>query len=213
MNLPPDIHQIFLNVLLGGMTIRAFEQWVYADQRLENLLTDEDYLDLIAYGYQSGDAQYGLYNLLSKHIDKAAFETRRIHQMLTKAKRGDRELPEILLTFYELYRKGYSFLADLGIDYGLRIAAPDVNNYKDDWADLSPQEQHTILSSFYPGLDIELDKVIAWIDAGKIALTGIKDEEGYLAFIDHRTNADMGLPDLPGLTPNAAQRKPWWKRG
>lgn len=74
MNLPADIKKIFFETLYGDKNVLEFEDWLYADKRLESLLTADDYLDLISYGYKGDRVKYGLYKLLEKHIDKGEYE-------------------------------------------------------------------------------------------------------------------------------------------
>ncbi|MBL7704219.1 MAG: hypothetical protein JNM21_01615 [Taibaiella sp.] len=185
MPLPSDIKQVFINTLNEDMSVPEFEQWLYAEKRLESLLDKYDYLDLIAYPYKS-DTQNGLFKLLEKHIDKGEQEMMRMDQLLTKALDRDKSLPGILSSFYNMYCKGYYFLEELGLNYGLRINVPEVNSNYDTWQSLTTDEQNTLLASFYPELETELIKVISWLDNGKIILTGIRNEYDRLDFIDNR---------------------------
>lgn len=186
MSLPPDIKQVFFNTLNGEMSIPAFEQWLYAEKGLEQLLSPDDYLDLIAHPYKSANAKYGLFQLLEQHISKGEQETMLLDQQLTKALNRDKVLPELLATFYDKYCKGYYFLQELGINYGLRINVPEVNSNGETWSELMKEEQNALLESFYPELETELIKVITWLDSGKIILTGIRDEDDRFEYIDHR---------------------------
>lgn len=186
MFLPPDIKQVFFNTLNEEMSIPAFEQWLYAEKGLEQILGPDDYLDLIAHPYKSANAKYGLYQLLEQYISKGEQETMLLDQQLTKALNRDKSLPELLTTFYDKYCKGYYFLQELGINYGLRINVPEGNSNKETWSDLMKEEQNTLIESFYPELEIALIKVISWLDSGKIILTGIRDENDRFDFIDNR---------------------------
>ncbi|WP_250633075.1 hypothetical protein [Rhodoflexus caldus] len=148
-----------------------FEEWLYADKRLETILHPDDYLELISYGYKSDTAKKWLHPLLSKHIDKGEFERRRVRKLLTKALNKDEELPQLLMTFYDLYCKGYNFFDNLGLGYGLRVEVPGIN-YQETWDDLTETEQTNLINSFYPDLDTEIKKVISWLDTEKIRLFG-----------------------------------------
>ena len=191
MTLPNDIQEIFFETLNGDKNLIDFEQWLYADKRLESLLSSEDYLELISYGYQTETAIKWLYKLLDKHIDRGEFEKRRLLKLLTKVQNKKNELPDILRTFYDLYCKGYYFLDNLGFGYGLTIKVPRAENISaDSWDELSSEQQRSILSSFYPGIVNEAQKVIGWLIEGKIVLTGLKDEDNHFTFIDNRTVKD-----------------------
>jgi len=211
MTLPADIEQIFFDTLSGDKTVLEFEQWLYADKRLETIINSDDYLDLISYGYKADNAKYGLFRLLEKHIDKGELETRRVRKLLTNALHRSKELPEILMTFYDLYCKGYNFFDNLGLGYGLRVEVPGINNYEETWNDLNEEEQNTLLNSFYPDLETEINKVISWLDTGKVILTGIKDEYNHFEYIDNRTESEKQLTGYKVATIDSNAQKPWWK--
>ena len=211
MTLPADIQEIFFDTLSGDKTVLEFEQWLYADKRLEVVLQPDDYLELISFGYKSDTAKKWLPRLLEKHIDKGELETRRIRKLLTKALNRNKELPEILMTFYDLYCKGYNFLDNLGLGYGLRVEVPGINNYVETWSDLNEAEQNALLNSFYPDLESEINKVISWLDTGKVILTGIKDEYNHFEYIDNRTELEKQPTGYKVATIDSNTQKPWWK--
>jgi hypothetical protein len=190
MRLPTDIQEIFFDTLSGDKTVLEFEEWLYADRRLEAILHSGDYLELISFGYKSDTARKLLPGLLEKHVEKGEIEKRRILKLLTKALNKDKELPEILMTFYDLCWKGYDFFDNLGLGYGLRVKVPRINNYEETWEDLNEEEQTNLLKSFYPDLETEINKVISWLDTGKVILTGIKDEYNHFEYIDNRTQLE-----------------------
>ena len=212
MTLPADIKQTFFDTLTGDKSVLEFEQWLYADKRLENILNADDYLDLISYGYKADNAKYGLFRLLEKHIDKGELETKRVRELLTKALNKDKDLPQILMTFYDLYCKGYNFFDNLGLGYGLAIEVPRVNNTSaDTWDELNEQQQKDLLDSFYPDLDTEIKKVISWLDTEKVILTGIKDEYNHFEYIDNRTEIEKLPTGYQVATVDNKSHKPWWK--
>jgi hypothetical protein len=210
MTLPADIQNIFLDTLSGDKTILEFEQWLYADKQLQTFINSDDYLDLISFGYKSDNAKYSLFRLLEKHIDIGELETRRIYRLLTKALNRDKELPEILMTFYDLYCKGYNFFDNLGLGYGLAIEVPRVEyTTADAWDELTIEQQRNLLDSFYPDLETEIKKVISWLDNGKVILTGVKDKYNHFEYIDKRTEIDKQPTGYKVATID--NQKPWWK--
>ncbi len=64
----------------------------------------------------------------------------------------------------------YYFLDNLGLDYGLSLI--------DYSPRLVPQAKDELLDDWYPEIVQEVDKVLAWLDTGKIMLTGEEDEVG-----------------------------------
>jgi hypothetical protein len=62
----------------------------------------------------------------------------------------------------------------LGLGYGLAVEVP--YSQADNRDDLSAEQQQELVASFYPRLDVELTKVIDWLNSGKIILTGNKEQ-------------------------------------
>ena len=114
------------------------------------------------------------------------------------------------MAFYDLYCKGYNFFDNLGLGYGLAIEVPRVENTTaDTWNELTNEQQHNLLDSFYPYLETEIKKVIYWLDNSKVILTGIKDQYNHFEYIDNRTEIEK-QPTGYNLAAIEKQ-KPWWK--
>lgn len=188
MMLPADIQQLFFDTLHGDKNVLDFEQWLYSDKQLETILHPDDYLELISYGYKSNAAKYGLEKIIEKFIDKGEYEKWRLLKLLTKALQRDKELPQILMTFYDLYCKGYFFFDNLGLGYGLAVEVP--YSEADYWHELTNEQQQNVLASFYPQLDIEIEKVIKWLDNNTVIPTGQRDEYNHFVYIDNRTEQE-----------------------
>ena len=191
MTLPADIQNIFFDTLSGDKTIAEFEQWLYTDKKLESILNSDDYLGLISLSYKSEIVKYELKSFLEKYIDKGEFEKRRILKLLKSSLIRDKQLPETLMTFYDLYCKGYNFFDNLGLGYGLAVETARIENTNvETWYQLNPTEQNKLLDSFYPDLETEIKKVISWIESEKVILTGFTDEYNHFEYIDNRTEIE-----------------------
>ena len=189
MILPSDIKHLFFETLNGDKDVLEFENWLNTDQRLENILSPEDYLELISLSYTTQAAAYELRNLLERLVDKSEYEKWRLQNLLTKALQGSEKLPQILMSFYNLYCRGYSFLDNLGLGYGLAVEAPYPQ--ADHWDNLTASQQQKLLASFYPKLNVEIKKVLDWLDTGKIILTGNKEPYNYyFDYADNRTDEE-----------------------
>lgn len=175
--LPEHLKQRFYRTITGEISIEEFEHWLYADKELENYMNFDDHLDLISLNFRKSGAKYELWNLLKKHIDLGEFETHKILRLLYEAKEKGEELPLILMEFYDLYYKGYSFLKDLGLGIGLAIECPPLNNFSaDSWDELPGKQQQKLLEILSPELEIGVERVIDWLESKKIILTGEQDE-------------------------------------
>jgi hypothetical protein len=205
MELPVDIKEIFFETMYGSKTVLDFEQWLYSNKSLEAILTHQDYLDLISYGYKGDRVKYGLYKLLVKHIDLAEYEKWKLVNQLRKALNRDKDLPYLLITFYNLYCKGYHFLDNIGLGYGLVVEVPSNAN---SWDELSSEQQESLLDSFYPDIEFEIKKVIEWLETGKVVLIGKHDDFSQYEYIDNRTQSEK-YPTAYQL--NTVKPKSWWK--
>ena len=186
--LPKHITERFYKILKGDISVDAFEQWLYADKELEKYLPPEDYLDLISLSFKKSGARHELWKLLRKHIDLGAFETYKMLDLLREAQQNTARLPYILIEFYNLYCKGYRFLQNLGIDYGLSVEVPLIKNTTaETWEELTTNQQKKLINSFSPDLEEEIDRIINWIEIKKIILTGEQDDLGHYDYEDKRT--------------------------
>ncbi|MEZ0611675.1 hypothetical protein ACAW74_24405 [Fibrella sp. WM1] len=191
--LPQHIAEKFYRTIKGDITIEDFEQWLYADKEIERLLSPDDYLELIALNFKKSGAKYELWNLLKKQIDLGEYETYKLVELLTEAKKNTDRLPYILMEFYGLYCRGYGFLQELGLNYGLSVEAPTIpNSTADTWEELTIEQQQELLNSFWPELEKEVDRVVDWLVSDKIILTGEKDYIGDYIYNDLRTQKERG---------------------
>ena len=202
---PSTKNKIF-DLIGGEITITEFEQWVYNSSELENELSEDDHLELISFNYKKNGAKYELINLLERFVNLGEYETQKIRGMLSEALERNEHLPKILSEFYDLYCRGYGFLSDIGLGFGLSIECPP-HNYDSTWEQLSKEEQDKILSSFYPELDERLTEAIHWLDSGKVILTGERElgNEYYYDYTDNRTSEERQSKVFKEV------KKQWWQ--
>lgn len=192
------------DLISGDCPMTEFEQWVYHSKELEQELSEADHLALISFNFQRKGAKYELVRLIKQFIDLGEYETQRIRKKLIGALNKEENLPELLLEFYNLHYRGYGFLEDLSMKFGLTINVPPIGNHDRAWEQLSAAEQDDIIEGFYPELDIHLKEVIDWIDTGQIVLTGETEDDYFLDYIDHRK------PKERRILLEKVKRK-WWQ--
>lgn len=208
-------------MIKGDISLDDFEKWAYEFNHLESILGPDDYLDIISLDYKKSGAKYELYNILKRLIDLGEFETYKMLELLNEAKLKNERLPLILTEFYNLYCKGYDFLQDLGLGFGLMIEVPPPKYSKDNWDNLKGDEKKDLLSSFSPEIDEAIQKVIDWLMNKRIILTGEQDEIGHYNYQDFRTEEErrlllwtpvtdrLQLKTKPNWTEN--KKRPWWR--
>lgn len=167
--------------------IKDFEQWVYAEKGLEDRLSSEDYLELISLDYRSPATLYEAEKILKRYIDHGKYYEWRLRRVLQKIIERPRDVHIYIEQCYDMYCDGYNFLDNLGLGYGLAIAVPPNDYTADSWDKLQPNEQKIIIGSFYPEVSREAKKVLHWIDAKKIILTGYAGSHQGILYQDNRT--------------------------
>nr|GFC10172.1 hypothetical protein [Tanacetum cinerariifolium] len=188
-----SLKKLFYRVITGEIPLLDFEQWLYASPDVEPHLSADDYLALLTLNYRKSGARYELVKLLEQQLDLGEFETHKLLKLLQEACLKTPRLPFILMEFYDMYCRGYYFLQDLGLGYGLAVASPWVENTTaDTWEELTSDQQAELLASFSPGLKHELDRVQRWLITGQITLTGEYDELGHHTYCDLRPSTNCG---------------------
>ena len=182
--IPNDIEEIFFKMLNDDIGILVFEQWLYENKQLEHVLNDEDYLELISFGYKQKAAKYELRKLLQRVINGPKYEKWRLLEMLAAVLKKDKKMPLILMDFYDLYCHGYTFLYKLGMEYGLNVIVPSMGSAYT-WEELPLKDQEKLLQSFFPEIENEVVKVIDLLNHGQVVPMG-KIDELYYTFVDNR---------------------------
>jgi hypothetical protein len=211
-DLPEEIKIQFYKFLNGEEPIQAFEQWVYATRTLEELLDGESYFALISLDFSKSGSCHELIKLLEQTIDAGEYETWKLKRLLNQFLSQEGNLPTMLGEFYELYCNGFYFLDTLGFGCGLTLVVPPNHYSSDTWDELTSEEKESLLGSVLPGALEEAEKVLNWLDQGKIVITKEQDGMGRYLYLDRRTEAEQN-PNLLGMrewsdTPSS---KPWWK--
>ncbi len=188
MTLPYEIKEKFYKVINDEIALDNFEQWVYSNDELEKYLGSKDYMDLLSLSFKESSDKYELWKLLKNHIEPGEFETYKMLKLLKEAQQKTDRLPYILMDFYNLYCKGYGFLQDLGLGFGLAVAAPCVNgSTAETWDELTVEQQKELLDSFSPKLEECIEQIICWLETKQIILTGKQNEMGQYGYEDFRT--------------------------
>lgn len=188
--LPTYIKQVFFDMMSARMDIQEFEQWVYTNEELEQILSEDNYLKLISLNYKRSAAKYELFNLLQGFTNVSEYETLKLTRLLNEAKIRDINLPATLERFYDLYCDGYYFLRDLGLGLGLTMCVLPAPFKVEHWSQLEESELKDLINSIPLTLDSDIDKVLKWLEEGKIVLTGKQDQYNHFEFIDNRSDAE-----------------------
>ncbi len=187
--------------------INEFEQWVYSEKSLEDLLNSEEYLSLISLSYKQPSSLYEAEKILKRYIDVGKYYDWYLRRVLQKIIEHQNDVHKYIEQCYDMYCDGYSFLDNLGLGYGLAITVPPFNYNAGTWDKLELSEQKKLVEGFYPDVVNEVEKVIRWLDTKKIILTGHDGTYQGIQYSDSREPEEKEPTGYKVTTPT----KKWWK--
>lgn len=174
-------------LILKDIEQGEFERWVYSEKKLVELLTSDEYLELISLNYKTPSSLYEAGKLLRSYINLGKCYEWYLKGILQKIADHHCDAHQYIEQLYDLYCDGYYFLDNLGLGYGLAITVPHHKYKVERWCELNSQQQSTLIDEFYPAVADEARKVIFWLESGKITLTGHSGEYQGIKYEDHRT--------------------------
>ena len=179
--LPPHLAEMFYQLFDKKLSFNEFADKLYAtESEIELYMNPEDYLELISFNFRKSYAMHDLYKLMVKYINIGEQEKRRLLSYLYDVREKTPTTADSLEILYSQYCKGYYFLQEIAIGYGLCVI---VAHDKGSWDNLAAQEQ--LLGGFYPSLTTEADLVISMLENGVVVLSGEKGEDGCYVYSDN----------------------------
>jgi hypothetical protein len=205
--LPKKIKFRFYSMLVEKQSIIAFEKWVYESKELEETIDEDSHLDFISLNYNSSGAYYELKKLIENQIDKVDFSKWKFITELNKVRERKGNYHLCIMSFYDLYCKGYGFMDKLAFNYGLTLVCPYSIYGVESYEELNQKERDNIVENFYPKIIIEIDKVLNWLNNNEIILQETTNEFGLLEYVDLRIEDAITYP----ITKEKENKKKWWK--
>jgi hypothetical protein len=123
-NLPPEVHQIFVQVSAREIPLLDFEQWLYGKKELEEILPGKTYLNLLELNYQDQSTFFELAKLLKDFVDPGSVEAYELRKVIERLEAEGEDFPQALQECYVLYADGCNFLEVLGLKWGLLLRVP-----------------------------------------------------------------------------------------
>jgi hypothetical protein len=199
----------FYLVVAKKMSVADFEQWVYTTPELETILSEDNYIRLISFNYNSRWAFYELQKLLVPYVDRGEMRKRELLELLhTLADGGSPDdVLDALMDTFNLFYKGYSFFDELA-HYGL--AAEDDFGFdpEEKWLRMTDRQKQKYLSKFYPQVQKLAQQLIQQLESGQIQLhtQGLDDEITYT-----ETSVIATAEEPESLKTEASSAKQWWQ--
>jgi hypothetical protein len=105
----------FYKIHQNELTINDFEDWLYNEPVIEDVMGKDVYFDLINLNYRDKFISNELEKVIYKHIPFSYFECHRLKENLKSVIYGEGDLVELLNIVYADYCHGYNFLRFLGL--------------------------------------------------------------------------------------------------
>ncbi|CAM4188501.1 hypothetical protein [Pseudoalteromonas byunsanensis] len=182
----------FYKLVSKEIELSDFENWVYTETTLEQTLNSDDYLEIISINYKTPSGLYEAQKVLSKYFSMGKYYEWSIRNILHKIIAKPDDVHKYIEQCYDLYCEGFGFMDNLGLGYGLGLTCPDGFNDK--------------VEEFYPHITEEAERVLLWLDTGKIIITGHSGEYQGIEYDDNRS------PKEKEPTGYKIQKsKKWWQ--
>ncbi|MBM9518602.1 hypothetical protein JWG39_02070 [Desulforhopalus vacuolatus] len=195
---------IVYRLIAGETQIEEFEQWVYSEKKLEQILTSDDYLNLISLSYKQPSSLYEAEKILKRYVDIGKYYEWSLRRVLEKVIDHSENASRYIEKCYDLYCDGYNFLDNLGLGYGLSVVVPPADYIEEN-------EQSRLIDGFYPAVAEEASKVIGWLNSGKIVITGHDGSYQGIEYNDNRTLQEKEPTSYKISSPKKRTWKFWQK--
>ncbi|GDY27759.1 hypothetical protein AHAT_36490 [Agarivorans sp. Toyoura001] len=186
------VELVFFKLVSHEIELSEFEKWVYSESKLEETLNSDDYLELISINYKIPSGLYEAEKVLSNYFSMGKYYEWNIRNILQKITDKPTDVQKYIEQCYDLYCDGFDFMDNLGLGYGLGITCPDQYNEKVD--------------DYYPQILGEVEKVLEWLDNGKIVITG---HSGEYQGIEYEDNRSVEEKEPTGY--KVQESKKWWQ--
>ncbi len=103
-----EIKNVFLQFLVEKMSIKAFEQWLYATSELEKVMDDNDYLSLISIDFDDKFAFNHIHGIIEKYISFDEFLKFKFSMLLNDIIAHNENSQSAIEETYYLYCNGYN---------------------------------------------------------------------------------------------------------
>lgn len=197
-------------LLLKEIDQNEFEQWVYAEKNLSEILTSDDYLEIISLNYKTPSSLYDAGKILQKYIQIEKCYEWQLRNVLHKIIDRTSDVHIYIEQCYDLYCDGYGFLDNLGLGCGLAVTVPSEKYKGESWQELTVKDQQQLIDEFYPDVAEEAKKVILWLDSGKVILIGHSGENQGIEYQDNRSTSEKE-PTGYKCKKREVTTKSWWK--
>ena len=166
--------------------LARFEEWIYSSKELETILDAEEYLAIISLDYSQLSSLYEAEKIFRQYIDTGKYYEWYIIRILQQIIDPPIDAYKYIEQCYDLYCNGFSFLNNLGLNYGLRIRVPPANYSADSWYELTSAEQIKLIDSFYPDVAESAQEVLNWFSDRQIVVIDRDEANKSVDYLDNR---------------------------
>lgn len=199
-NLPQYIENQFFSLLNHKVSIKEFEQWVYATDELEAVLSERDYLDLIAFNFSQLNAFDKLECLIIDLIELGKYEKYRLIYQLNLIVEKDSLWENAVEILHGDYCDGYNFLEPF---FSIHFMNADDHEY---YPKLN-ENRHQLTEEMYVLARKEALQLLNYFNTDTIVIKNSR--EGHRSgqhYTDNRTKEEKARPFF-----DIKQTKNWWE--
>ena len=161
-----DLTTFIYQFFIGERSLTELESWIYSKAELESFIGSENYLELISLDFTKNSTKLDAEKIFRNSVKDADYLNWSLSQLMTKIIARPSDVHVHIEMTYELYCRGYDFLRQLGLTYGLELASP--YPHLENWKGLTSLELKNLVDSFYPNIAEDAQKVIDCLQDNKI---------------------------------------------
>ncbi|PJZ43753.1 hypothetical protein [Leptospira brenneri] len=207
IELQKDTKELIFNFLVGNISLLEFEIFLSASKEIESNFQHDDYIELLSLNYNKRENKYEASKLIERNIDLSEYEAWKLNEILNNIIHKGDNYPKSIASLYDLYCKGYNFLAILGLSFGLQLLCPREYNYEKNLAELSKEEQESLANSLYPEIIYHAQLIQDFISNKKLILLGLSDEDNHYEYFDYRNSEERARTEFGKIE----AKKRWWQ--
>lgn len=181
-----DLQVKLYQALTKQITLKQFEQWLYANDTLESD-HPELYFELISFDYSAEANLKDFYHRFDGYVNYSNFEAEQLIAYLTSIIEKSDDCGCAIWMIYELYCDGYDFFRRLGLKYGLCLL---------DLPNLASDSSKVVIDKLYPDIIDDAKMALSWFENNKILFKNEKNDYGGFKYDDLRNPLERQQGDL-----------------
>ena len=172
------ISKIVSDFLNGKIENSDFEEWIYSEKSLEDILGNELYIELISLDFKDKSIKNHISNLVESKINYGNLHKQEIIELIDNTLEKQIPLMKIISSFYDWATKGYLFLGRIDVIGNFGEQGKSIVHIIDD--SMTEGEKWGKLLEVEPDFLSYIKEIKANLMNGKVVLTGEKENFDFI---------------------------------